>query len=339
MWLNQNLLAIYNQDNTIFDNLDTPTIFPADSDHNIPSWTFSKTSLINSILLNYGEMSCIFGDPNQLKEAIGIWSDTNYVIWQNLYKSLFVKYNPATNINLTTTRASERDITDTGSGSVTGSIQRSGTDDNTRTFNDTETETKNLTDLRTDAFSVSTQGTDTKAIEGETGGTENITETRNLAQTKTDDKTDTKSVTAYNQFSFADTEKVVTDDDQSITDTGTIGTVKTTSGSEQSSETDTINRSEAHTGTVTDAHSGTDATAHTGTITDAGTSTDSESSTNSSTSSGRRDDDFSETETKTGLYYFGSLVEAMVSWRDYENLNLYDLIAREFKKQFLITIW
>ena len=78
------LYAFYRWDDTLFDLLDVPE-------------GIDKDKLIDNILLEAGERSVIYSDPDFLKNAIGIWSNTYRATFERWAKALAIEYDPLEN--------------------------------------------------------------------------------------------------------------------------------------------------------------------------------------------------------------------------------------------------
>ena len=106
------LIGLYNEDNTIFDNLNVPV-------------GLDKQTLVNNILLRSGEFEVLYPDPDFMKFSIGsfsaAWQDT-FERWVN---ALSIEYNPLENYDR------QEDWTDTRNGHNSGTT--SGTTSNTLT--------------------------------------------------------------------------------------------------------------------------------------------------------------------------------------------------------------
>lgn len=106
------LIGLYNEDNTIFDNLNVPV-------------GLDKQTLVNNILLRSGEFEVLYPDPDFMKFSIGsfsaAWQDT-FERWVN---ALSIEYNPLENYDR------KEDWTDTRNGQTSGTT--SGTTSNTLT--------------------------------------------------------------------------------------------------------------------------------------------------------------------------------------------------------------
>lgn len=77
-------LGLYKWDTSIFDNMLYPT-------------ALDKSILVNKILLDTAELSVIYTDPDFLKTAITLWSQTEIEIWEHLYETTQYEYNPIYN--------------------------------------------------------------------------------------------------------------------------------------------------------------------------------------------------------------------------------------------------
>lgn len=80
-----------------------------------------KTTFINTIMLNYGEMETLYADPDMMKFAIKTWSDRNSWSMLKAVTAINVQYEPLSNYDRHETRTTEG----SSSGSNTGSHSRS----------------------------------------------------------------------------------------------------------------------------------------------------------------------------------------------------------------------
>lgn len=81
------ILGLYRYDNSIFDNLVTPF---DDNDN-----------LIQNILMECAELEILYPDADFMKFAIGVWSQKQLPIWNKLYNTEKLEYNPLENANRT----------------------------------------------------------------------------------------------------------------------------------------------------------------------------------------------------------------------------------------------
>ena len=319
MWMNQNLLAVFHQSNenilpgtntyteTLFKYFHIPAADWIADDYYDTGWTFSKEILCKLILWRYGEQCSIIGDPDNMAEAIDIWSYSNMNTWQALYKSIFLKYNPLRTLDYTiaeTGTTSKR-----GSNTNTGNRAENGIEihDNTDTYDDTITTDTDYGKNET------VSGSDTHT------GQENNT---GKISTETDNTT-TESITAYNEDTFTDAKKSVLDGeshtDSASTKVNTDTNIKSTNTANSGTDTET----KAHTGTIDYDRN----------INRSNTTVDTETGVHAENGESTNNRTF------TGMVLKGDIMSALISWREYRNLNLYDIIAIEFAKEFLIMIW
>lgn len=82
------ILGLYRYDETIFKNM----VLPQGIDREL---------LINTICLKFAEQRLIYSDPEYLKFAIGCWSLKNTKVWEKLFATTTVEYNPIHNYDRT----------------------------------------------------------------------------------------------------------------------------------------------------------------------------------------------------------------------------------------------
>lgn len=166
------IMGMYEFDDSLFDGLDVPTYTdPVTQEIHV----IDKTTVINNILLECAELEIMYPNFDTMKLAIGVWSASEYRIWEKLLATQFVTYNPIWNVdanvshterkagsdnrtsqkyntvtpnttdehsvqgyNTTTWAASDKD-THTGTITDNGTITDTNTDDHTTTYNETRT--------------------------------------------------------------------------------------------------------------------------------------------------------------------------------------------------------
>lgn len=111
------LIGMYNWDNTLFDLMQLPA-------------GIDKDVLCNNILIRSGDFESLYGDPDFIKSAVGIWSRKWYRTFDKWQKALQLSYDPISNYD----RHEEWTTDDTGSQS-----SRS-TDTSTASTNSTSTD-------------------------------------------------------------------------------------------------------------------------------------------------------------------------------------------------------
>lgn len=99
------ILGLYNYDSTIFDGLHLPIGGDVvgtkklkvgvdtyiDEEITVPPVNFDY--LVNTILLELGELEFIYPNPDFAKNALELWSITRLNAWERLNKTAFLQYN------------------------------------------------------------------------------------------------------------------------------------------------------------------------------------------------------------------------------------------------------
>ena len=150
--------ALYEWDNTIFDDFVYPTALDGDT-------------LINNILMDTEELECLYPDPDIIKFAIGKWSARRLKDWNDMAAVLIVNdYNPFENVYRHESRTvlQQRDLKQTDTGSNTLSVSAYNETD----FQNREKQTPDLT--HTDTGFVS--NTETLEVHGDSA----ISDTQDL---------------------------------------------------------------------------------------------------------------------------------------------------------------
>lgn len=112
------ILGLYNYDNSIFDNLITPP-------------GISMDSVTENILVELGEIEVLFASAPFMKMAIGIWARKNYMVWEKMYNTTILDYNPIENYDRI------EDFTDTETRNLSASL--TGNDSTVTNSNSTDT--------------------------------------------------------------------------------------------------------------------------------------------------------------------------------------------------------
>lgn len=180
------ILGLYRNDPEIFDDLVIPS-------------GISKEDLINKILTDCAELEIVFPDPVFMKFSIGTWSRTNMPVWQKLYNTTILEYNPIWNVDGRTEDKETRNLA--------GSNNRA--DDFTRTDN----LTRNFKTPQT-GDTVRNLGSDTESVAGFNSNTLVTNSKHDIDNTQTSiiDDTETNTGTVRNAGTSNNTS----------TDTGTV---------------------------------------------------------------------------------------------------------------------
>lgn len=110
------ILGLYRYDNTIFDNLVTPFE--------------DNENLIQNILMECAELEILYPDADFMKFAIGAWSQKQLPIWNKLYNTEKLEYNPLENANRTEETNDTTVINESNSGNNKATVDGNST--NTR---------------------------------------------------------------------------------------------------------------------------------------------------------------------------------------------------------------
>lgn len=149
------LIGLYNWDNTIFDKL------------NVPS-DLNKTTLVNNILLRSGEFEVMYADPDFMKDAIGMFSDTWQPTFERWVKALAIEYNPLENYDRKEDWSDTRNSSESGSTSGSSSSSTSGTTSSTTT---NKVSAYDAGDTLTTRDQAQTYGADGSSSSGSSSGT------------------------------------------------------------------------------------------------------------------------------------------------------------------------
>lgn len=82
------ILGLYQREPTLFDELELPG-------------SMNKDVLIDNILYEAATLEAYYPDPNFMKFMIGRWSFMNQSVWQKLYDTTVLEYNPIFNYDRT----------------------------------------------------------------------------------------------------------------------------------------------------------------------------------------------------------------------------------------------
>lgn len=218
---NLSIMGLYNYNNSVFDGFNVPM-------------GIDRETCITEICLECAELEIIYPSFNTMKLAITNWSKIEQPIWQKLFDTEKLKYNPIWNVD--------------------ADIQETHTTNRNKTGNDNRSSTANGTgsDNVTKTGQNSEQGNDTKTGTGTISGTNEST----------------KSNPGYNSTSLVTTEKVNGSDTQNSTTTETNINNRTEQNSETENRTTTSNNVLSETGnnTETEDVTNTDTIRRTGNI-------------------------------------------------------------------------
>ena len=160
-WLS--VLGLYKYDNTIFDKLTLPLKAELRQDLDlIEPAELDKNLLIGKILMDLGELSLIYTDPDILKDMIEIWGDVNHDNFLALWETLLYKYNPIWNKDGTITETGSSTKSGTSSSTGSGSITDSGTHSDTWSEKTVTDSDEGITTTASESSTTSGQSSETK---------------------------------------------------------------------------------------------------------------------------------------------------------------------------------
>ena len=111
------IVTLNNLDDSLWDGLQVPS-FEAYKDGLYVNHTLDKNTLVTEIMLECSDLQLIYPNWEYMQGMIWQWSSTELPIWNKLWKTMFLEYNPLWNV--------DAEITDTSTGSNSGTT--GGTD-------------------------------------------------------------------------------------------------------------------------------------------------------------------------------------------------------------------
>lgn len=103
------VMGLYQYDQTIFNAL----VLPEGID---------RQTLAANILVECAELEVLISDPAILKESLAYWSRAQLPIWQKLYNTTKLEYNPIWNKDGVITEIEDRDLQTTAGSTSTGKV-------------------------------------------------------------------------------------------------------------------------------------------------------------------------------------------------------------------------
>lgn len=139
------LLGLYRNNEQLFDNF----IIPDDLDKDI---------LVHNLLCECAELEVLYPQPYFMQTMIGVWSKKEKPVWDKLYKTTTLEYNPISNYDREETWKENEYTTNDGTENTSGNserdstvkIDRDRTTDNTRNSEDSKSAYNETTFTPTD---------------------------------------------------------------------------------------------------------------------------------------------------------------------------------------------
>lgn len=173
------LYSFYKWDDTLFDLLEVPE-------------GIDKDKLVDNILLEAGERSVIYSDPDFMKKAIGIWSNTYQATFERWAKALAIEYDPLENYDRRESWTDERNTETSTEDTQTTDQTTSGTNTQSRVAYPDNQWHDGVKDVDNGSLDVtvtgsgSGTGSETSEHEGRTHGNIGVTTSQQMLQAELD---------------------------------------------------------------------------------------------------------------------------------------------------------
>lgn len=161
MFASLSIYGLWAYSDTIFDNLNVPQ-------------GMDKNALITQILTDCSDFALIYPNFDFMKMLIGVWSTKEQKIWENLYKSENIEYNPIENYdrNESITRVINSSAEGTSKGNAINTSGDKGETITGQTAYDSDT-FKDTNRVKANSNS-SSQSTNNETAENKARGTETV---------------------------------------------------------------------------------------------------------------------------------------------------------------------
>ena len=161
MFASLSIYGLYTYDNSIFANLTVPN-------------GMSKDDLVVQILTECSDFALIYPNFDFMKMLIGVWSTKEQKIWENLYLSENIEYNPIENYdrNESITRVVNTDAEGTSSGTALNTSGDNGETTTGQTAYDSNT-FKDTSRVQANSNSNS-QSVNSESVKNNSRGTETV---------------------------------------------------------------------------------------------------------------------------------------------------------------------
>lgn len=176
------ILGLYQREPTLFDELELPG-------------SMNKDVLIDNILYEAAPLEAYYPDPNFMKFMIGRWSFMNQSVWQKLYDTTVLEYNPIFNYDRTEEWSENEQMLDkrtltgtemeTSTDNSSGEIKSSGTvksELNVSGYNESSYVPREQTIETPDTLTSNTSETD-RTVSIDKNDTENMDRKRDIIRT------------------------------------------------------------------------------------------------------------------------------------------------------------
>ena len=331
------IMGLYLYDNTIFDGFTVPTVdkslYTDDTDvHN--KLSFNKDIFLDKLLFECADMSCIYTNPDTVKQMIAVWSQFYNYNWSKLMTTAALKYNPIWNVDANV----RNEDSDTQTGENTNSTTTTKTKTTTNSGTDTTNYGKVTTGKETNTGDdITTYGkTDnitTSSTEKYEPGTEDIDFYNQTAADRTE--TTTTKIGSFNSNGLATQQEVSTVHPTKVVRHTSYGEGDKRTGSGTSAETlgGTDKLTHGHTIDDKETLSGADTFVHGHAIAESESETVSDSGTNEASR------ETVHTERRTGNIGVTMTQQMIEKEREIAVFSIYDVIIESFKENFCVLVY
>ena len=220
------ILGLYKYDKHIFDKFNYPTAWNSDE----------QITFVYALLMECAELEVLFTDADFMGEALAVWSAKERPIWDKLYNTTTLKYNPIWNKD----------------GTVTETRTLKGSHALTNAENNNVTSTKNATNHGESATNGSAKNSGNEDTSGNSASQSNGAV----------NQTDLHSVWGFNGGSDSDADKNVGTTSNTNSESGSNSQHTTNSGSESHEESNTTDSKYEDNGTETGHKDGSENGSH-----------------------------------------------------------------------------
>lgn len=169
------VLGLYNEDDTLFEDMVLP-----ESDH------LDKDILIQNILAECAEFEVLYTDPTFFKHILKYWSKSRLHVWQELADTMDYEYNPIWNKDvhdveyIKNTKDESTTYSDQASNTSSGTTTNSAVAFNSGTFDDREKDTSSGSMSSTDNSTTRDAGYHDESRDLVSQGNQGVTSTQQL---------------------------------------------------------------------------------------------------------------------------------------------------------------
>lgn len=156
------LLGLYQKNNNLFIELELPE-------------GIERDTVVDNLLMETAELEVLFTNPLFMQAAIGTWSSKELPVWQKLYDTTILKYNPIENYDMTENLSEDENTTKNLDSEATGN-STTQTDSTSKTHD--ETDTNNGTNKYVSAYNE----TEFTPTEKTTGNAQTIEDSNNTTE-------------------------------------------------------------------------------------------------------------------------------------------------------------